>query len=532
MDSPPQPFRPNLGLALVGFTLLFGLALAGARSLQAKNPAAGLAVPTSAPARGGVSSNVQPAVEAAPINAAAFATRAHEAPLQTPTPDQPHPLPEARSQVEQYTVQAGDSLGSIAARYQIGLEQLIQANNLSDPDHVEPGQALTVPLPLAENAGPSFKIIPDSELVNSPSAVGFDVGGFVQSQGGYLSAYREEIDGRSYSGAEIVERISRDYSVNPRLLLAVLEYQSGWVTSPNPRQATLDYPLRLVNPNWKGLYRQLARAADALNGGFYLWRVNGAAVWLLADGTAIPISPLINAGTAGVQHLFALLSDRSGWMEAVSEGGLFETYQVLFGYPFDYAVDPLLPDGLAQPVLQLPFEKGAAWSFTGGPHGGWDSGSAWAALDFAPPGDALGCVPSDEWVTAIADGPVVRTGNGAVIQDVEADGAPADGLEQTGWTILYMHIESRERVEPGTYLKAGERVGHPSCEGGISNGTHLHLARKYNGEWIPADQTGLAFVLDGWVSSGAGKEYDGFLTRAGEEIEAYAGREKSNEITR
>jgi hypothetical protein len=30
--------------------------------------------------------------------------------------------------------------------------------------------------------------------------------------------------------------------------------------------------------------------------------------------------------------------------------------------------------------------------------------------------------------------------------------------------VLYMHIESRDRVEPGTFLRAGERVGHPSCE--------------------------------------------------------------------
>jgi hypothetical protein len=35
------------------------------------------------------------------------------------------------------------------------------------------------------------------------------------------------------------------------------------------------------------------------------------------------------------------------------------------------------------------------WSFTGGPHGGWDSGSAWSALDFAPPGEGAGCVTND-----------------------------------------------------------------------------------------------------------------------------------------
>jgi murein DD-endopeptidase MepM/ murein hydrolase activator NlpD len=184
-----------------------------------------------------------------------------------------------------------------------------------------------------------------------------------------------------------------------------------------------------------------------------------------------------------------------------------------------------------QPELQLPFEAGKSWAFTGGPHGGWGDGSAWAALDFAPPGDALGCVLSDDWVAAVGSGPVLRASNGAIVQDLDLPGVPADGLEQTGWTILYMHVESRDRVQAGTRLQAGDRVGHPSCEGGVSSGTHVHLARRYNGEWITADQQ-IPFELDHWVSSGDGKEYDGFLTRDGLSLEAYAGRSENNGIVR
>lgn len=81
-------------------------------------------------------------------------------------------------------------------------------------------------------------------------------------------------------------------------------------------------------------------------------------------------------------------------------------------------------------------------------------------------------------------------------------------------------------------MKVGERVGHPSCEGGVSSGTHLHVARRYNGEWIPADQT-LPFVLDGWVSRGTGQEYDGYLEREGGAIEAWGGgRSDLNAIQR
>ena len=177
--------------------------------------------------------------------------------------------------------------------------------------------------------------------------------------------------------------------------------------------------------------------------------------------------------------------------------------------------------------MQLPIEPGTVWSYTGGPHGGWDSGSAWAALDFAPPGEGGGCAPDIAWVVAAADGPIVRAGEGAVVQDLDND-----GYEQTGWTLLYMHIDTFERVQTGTYVYAGQPIGHPSCEGGVSNATHLHMARRYNGEWIPADGN-IPFVLDGWLSSGNGIEYDGFLTRGGTQIEAWEGvHEGLNQISR
>jgi murein DD-endopeptidase MepM/ murein hydrolase activator NlpD len=128
---------------------------------------------------------------------------------------------------------------------------------------------------------------------------------------------------------------------------------------------------------------------------------------------------------------------------------------------------------------------------------------------------------------AAADGRIVRADNGAVIQDLDND-----GYEQTGWTILYMHVETRDRVHPDTYAYAGERIGHPSCEGGFSNGTHVHIARRFNGEWIPADGT-LPFSMDGWVSSGNGIEYDGFLTRGDITVEAWEGVfEDLNQISR
>jgi hypothetical protein len=246
---------------------------------------------------------------------------------------------------------------------------------------------------------------------------------------------------------------------------------------------------------------------------------------VLNDGSVVPIDPTINAGTAAVQSFFSTLDDHAAWDHDVTAFGLFQTYFFLFGNPFDLSLEPLTPPGMIQPSLELPFEPGVTWAFTGGPHGAWDGGSAWGALDFAPP-DVLGCAVSEEWVTSAGTGFIVRSSDGAVVQDLDGD-----GLEQTGWNLLYMHVFAQDRINAGAYAYAGDRIGHPSCEGGVSNAAHLHLARKYNGEWIPAD-TNLPFVLSGWSSAGDGQEYGGFLKRGASVLEAVEGSAELNQITR
>jgi LasA protease len=510
--------NPKPRLYFLAIMILTGAALACARSIQPNDSPS-----WQVPGQGAVQAAVVSTATRTPFHPP---TRVPGAPILTPTADVPHPLPSLRTEPEQYVVQAGDTLGIIAQRYGIGLEEVLEANKLLNPNLLAVGQMLTIPVPTPQGPGPDFKVIPDSELVYGPLSAYFDVEAFIQSQGGYLARYEEEIGEDTLNGAQIVEQVAQNFSVNPRLLLAVLEYQSGWVTDSEIGDGENDFPIGIRDYWREGLYSQLAWAANNLNRGYYLWRVNGVGTWVLGDGSVVPIDPTINAGTAGIQSMFAPLYDRASWEEAVSEGGLFATYNNLFGYPFDLAIEPLLPLGLRQPKMQLPFEQNVEWSFTGGPHGGWGDGSAWAALDFAPPADALGCIPSDAWITAITDGLITRAADGAVIQDLDGD-----GLEVTGWVVLYMHVESKDRIEVGTYVEAGERIGHPSCEGGISSGTHVHIARKYNGEWIPADQT-MPFVLDNWVSRGTGEEYDGYLERNGQSIEAWEGRSPDNAIQR
>jgi len=57
-------------------------------------------------------------------------------------------------------------------------------------------------------------------------------------------------------------------------------------------------------------------------------------------------------------------------------------------------------------------------------------------------------------------------------------------------------------------------MGYPSCVGGHATGTHVHIARKYNGEWIMADSV-IPFVMSGWVTHNGNREYLGTLTKGG-----------------
>ena len=188
-------------------------------------------------------------------------------------------------------------------------------------------------------------------------------------------------------------------------------------------------------------------------------------------------------------------------------------------------VTPHIPVSLHQPELHLPFQAGKAWAFTGGPHTGWGDGDPLAAIDFAPPSVVGGCTPTKEWATAIADGIIVRIDPGIAVLDLDGDGD-----ERTGWVIFYLHLATEDKVKAGDTLKAGDPVGHPSCEGGHSTGTHVHIARKYNGEWIPADGP-LAFNLEGWIAQDGSQPYQGTLSRSNKQIRACECSDHESQLT-
>jgi hypothetical protein len=242
-----------------------------------------------------------------------------------------------------------------------------------------------------------------------------------------------------------------------------------------------------------------------LNNGYYGWRTGHLTTIERLDGTIEHPDPWQNAASVALQYYFSQIHTQLSYQQDIGPEGIARVYQNLFGDPWA-ADQPHIPGSLQQPEMLLPFESGKTWAYTGGPHTGWGTGEPWAAIDFAPPGVASGCSTSSEWNTAMASGVIARSETGILEIDLDGDGDP-----RTGWTVFYLHVATRDRAPLGTIVEAGDPIGHPSCEGGHTTGTHIHIARKYNGEWIPADGP-LALNMEGWVAHNGNQPYQGTLS--------------------
>jgi hypothetical protein len=428
-----------------------------------------------------------------------------------------------------YFAQAGDTLHSLANRFGVNPFEIVSPEPIPETGFIDPEQMLMIPQRLALTTSDE-KIFPDSEVVYSPTAVDFDVITFIETLDGHLKTYREYIFPTGItSGAEIIQKVALEYSINPRLLLSLLEYNSHWLLGQPQSFQEQYYPMKYISSEDRELHSQLAWAATQISIGYYRWR-DGSLVQLeFQNGSTLRLAPTLNAGTVGVMYYFAQIMDRQEWELATDPLiGAIGLHNILFGDAWGRAAqgEPLFPQELTQPTIILPFVKQQIWAYTGGPHGAWTIEGAQAALDFAPGSVRHGCAPSELWNVASAPGVIARLGNGVLMLDLDGD-----GKEQTGWVLFYLHVEPLDSLHTGKWVDQGDLLGHPSCEGGRATGTHLHIARKFNGEWIAADGP-IPFLLGGWQAHAGDEPYQGSLTRGDDIIEASEWGSYSSNIKR
>jgi len=431
-----------------------------------------------------------------------------------------------------YYAQSGDWLPAVARRFRVDTTEITSPKPLSERGLIDAGTLLIIPDRRDDlaNYTPGIQVIPDSDVVYSATAVDFNVGEYVNQAGGYLSTYREYLGTTGWTtGTEAIERLSYENSINPRLLLAILDYEAHWVRGNPDTPLHADYPMDYQKLAYKGLFSQLVWALNQLSMGYYGWRMGTVTELTFRDGNQLQIDPALNPGTVALMVFFSRHHTMNEWLRIMDANSGFPNYYLnMFGDPWVRAdqAGPIFPPGLTQPEMLLPFEPGKLWAYTGGPHGAWEHDGALAAIDFAPQSEKAGCGSTKFWTTAITPGLVVRSDRGIIVTDMDGDGS-----EQTGWNILYLHISSEDRsAQKGEWLEVGDRIGHASCEGGVSTGTHVHIARKYNGEWVIADSS-MPFVLSGWTVIAGDEPYLGKMVKGNKVVTAdIFGSAKSNII--
>ncbi len=430
------------------------------------------------------------------------------------------PVPTTSAPTVLYYAQSGDWLPAVAVRFGVDLKDIVSPKILPEKGLLDAGTLLIIPDTLDRSLPftPALQLIPDNELIFSATSLDFDVATYVKDAGGYLSTYREYLGTTEWTaGGREIERLAYENSVNPRLLLALLDYEAHWVRGKPESQFRTDYPLGYESYRFKGMFMQLVWGINQLSTGYYDWRAGKLTELTFQDGNKLRIDPTLNAGTVALMYYFSRTHSFNEWLRIIDQsGGFISFYQNMFGDPWSRAdaIGPIFPPGLSQPEMSLPFENHSSWAFTGGPHAAWEHDGPLAALDFAPASAKSGCTASTKRIVSAAPGLVVRSENGVVVVDMDGDGS-----EQTGWNILYLHVATTGRVPKGVWVEQDDRIGYPSCEGGVSTGTHLHFARKYNGEWVIADGP-IPFVLSGWTVYAGEKPYQGKLVKGDQVITA------------
>ncbi|MEA2008478.1 MAG: hypothetical protein U9O54_05115, partial [Chloroflexota bacterium] len=182
-------------------------------------------------------------------------------------------------------------------------------------------------------ARPAYLILPDAELVYSATALDFDTSAYLREADGFLSSYEQYLMITGWTpAAKVVEMVALENSINPRLLLALLEFQSGCVFGGPLHAEDFGAAMGAEDAFRKDLYGQLVWAVHTLSEGFYGWWGGTLREWSFSDGTVYHPPADANPGTVAVQYFFAQLYDKYAWERALDpQYGFPALYEDMFG---------------------------------------------------------------------------------------------------------------------------------------------------------------------------------------------------------
>lgn len=348
----------------------------------------------------------------------------------------------------------------------------------------------TTPVPTAPPGATATPVpasfFDDKRLLYQPNFYIPEIQAFLDQQPGSLKSMRFQVGGQRSSLAEIIVGQAVYYGVNPQVILALLESQSGLISDPAPSGDQLGWAIgfRGDNGNWRGVQGQIRWAIRQM---FYARRdyLTNVPLTYADDSTAAPLAgwTLSEYTLARVLAATTTPGNVAGRMQRFRQA-----FTSLFGDPrlapndwptpskpflhwpiskfvpissfFDHDA-PFLSRDLQGSVVTYwgRTETNPAFAYDG--HDGWDYAAA-------APDKAL----------AAAAGTVIFAGNaddGCATQAVILD-------HRNGYRTLYWHL-ARVDVESGQAVKTGDTLGVIG-ESGCSLGPHLHFGTQFLGRGI------------------------------------------------
>ena len=362
--------------------------------------------------------------------------------------------------------------------------------------------AALAPAPASSRAD----LLSNSQFVFGPVARRFNLSGYLERSGSPLLADAPAIEGWcAYA------------SVNPQVILAVLEAGGGQVTggwqtalSAEQRRAAIgDMVMRLATYFYSHLYEYGERAVGRPASGPSITLPGGRTLALDASASSASYAVLGELAQATGAPSIEELASPDG------ATGFLATWQRLFpdSNPLDASVS-ITPSALPPPDLfQFPFPLGQTWGFSGA-HNWYGNGATYgrpySSMDFFTSGGSCSVPPASDWAVAAAGGSGYHPSGYSCWYRIDHAG---------GWSTSYYHL--RNMVSSGQ-VTANRSLGTIACEtcaGGWATGPHVHFSLLYNGAYVDLE----GVKLSGWtVRTGSGNYETGGLEQDGVFLKPYA----------
>lgn len=326
----------------------------------------------------------------------------------------------------------------------------------------------------ANRQGSDIKpVLSDGQFVYGPNVEGFDLDAYLEQSAPHLLPYRDSLFFYSLYP-----------SINPKVLLTLIEVQSGLVLTPPQHPSAYETALGLST---SGPDLQLEMLTKRLTSAYY-WHLHNVTLTNISveitssEGVGWQLPPELNAATYALLDAFApnmTSNELATFIDKEAPRGFYQTYRHLF--PDDPLDDSNQIDVYTLPppdLLQFPFPVGESWRFNGVHNWSGYQGSDMSSIDFIDGSPKWGDNTDNMWVVAAAAGTVTKRASCWASID-----------HGDGWETYYYHLENIQQSSGS--VNRNQRLANVAnteaealCPGGDSTGPHVHFSLRRNGAYF------------------------------------------------